>query len=107
MNLVTTRLQRKFIALASTSLCTLSLCAFLSTSALAATKALTIPKTSVKKLNKNKPASKIEIITAVKKKYSGRILSVRKRYKAHGTDCHHVKIIDKKGELLLIHVACS
>ena len=61
----------------------------------------------IHKINPNKPASKFEVITAVKKNFSGRILSVRKRYKAYGNDCHHVKFIDKKGELFLIRVGCK
>lgn len=106
MNLVTTGLQRSISTFATTSLCALSLCASLSISAFAAPPT-SIPKSSVKKLDESKPASKIEIITAVKKKHSGRILSVRKKYKASGNDCHHVKMIDKVGEILLIYVACN
>ncbi len=59
------------------------------------------------KADQSKPATKLEIISAVKKVYSGRILSVRKGYKAYGTDCHNVRLIDKSGELLVIHVGCS
>ena len=107
MNLVTTALQRKTLTLATSMLCTLTISALLSTQAVAAA-TNTIPASSLKKLDKSKPASKLEIITAVKKKYTGRILSVRKKYKARGNDCHHVKIIEKNsGELLLVRVACE
>ncbi len=59
------------------------------------------------KVDPNKPASKLEVITSVKNRFNGRILSVRKKYQARGNDCHYVKFIDRKGELLLIHVGCK
>lgn len=107
MNLVSTLLPRKIVTLVTSTISALSLCALLSTQAIAAS-ANIIPSSSLKKLDKSKPATKIEIITAVKKVYTGRILSVRKKYKARGNDCHHVKIIEtQSGELLLIRVACD
>lgn len=57
----------------------------------------------------NKPASKLEIIAAVKSKYSGKIeiLSIRKQHKSHGKNCHHVKMLDSKGEFIEIQVGCK
>lgn len=57
----------------------------------------------------NKPASKLEIIAAVKSKYSGKIeiLSIRKKDKSYGKNCHHVKMLDSKGEFIEIQVGCD
>ena len=57
------------------------------------------------KIHPNQPASKLEIISAVKKNFTGRILSIRKKNKIN--DCHYVKFIDKKGELFSIRVGCK
>lgn len=68
---------------------------------------------SVRKITRSKhiipgkTASKLAIIAAVKEKYKGRILKVRKRPSYYGKNCHHVKMIDSKGEFLLIKVACK
>lgn len=68
---------------------------------------------SVKKITRSKhikpgkKVSKLAIIAAVKEKYKGRILTVRKRPRYYGKNCHHVKMIDSKGEFLLIQVACK
>ena len=107
MNLVSNTLLPRKLFTGTAVVCALSFCTLLSTQAIAAA-TNAIPASSLQKLDKSKPASKIEIITAVKKKYTGRILSVRKKYKARENDCHHVKIIVKgSGELLLIQVACD
>jgi len=62
-----------------------------------------------KKENSNKPASKLEIIAAVKSKYTGKIeiLSIRKKHKSYGKNCHYVKMLDGKGEFIEIKVACK
>jgi len=62
-----------------------------------------------KKDNTSKPASKLEIIAAVKSKYTGKIeiLSIRKKHKSYGKNCHYVKMIDSKGEFIEIQVACK
>lgn len=62
-----------------------------------------------KKDNPNKPASKLEIIAAVKAKYTGKIeiLSIRKKPKSYGINCHSVKMLDSKDEFIEIQVACK
>ncbi|MEE9351934.1 MAG: hypothetical protein V3U78_06705 [Thiotrichaceae bacterium] len=90
------------------SLTTIVLAALISGS----TAAIAAPSKSTRsiplqKVDPNKPASKLEVITSVKKRFNGRILSVRKKYQAHGNDCHYVKFIDRRGELLLIRVGCK
>ncbi|CAA6823544.1 MAG: Unknown protein [uncultured Thiotrichaceae bacterium] len=75
--------------------------------------ALADPNSSVRKITRSKhiipgkKASKLAIIAAVKEKYKGRILTVRKRPAYYGKNCHHVKMIDTKGEFLLIKVTCK
>lgn len=71
------------------------------------------PNNSVKKITRSKhllpgkPASRLAIIAAVKEKYKGRILSVRKQKNNPSKNCHHVKMIDERGEFLTIQVACK
>lgn len=70
------------------------------------------PDNSVKQIKRSKyikgnKVSKLAIIAAVKEKYKGRILTVRKRPPFYGKNCHHVKMIDTNGEFLLIKVACK
>lgn len=58
-------------------------------------------------LAKGKSASRLEIISSVKKKHPGRILSIRKKYKTHDNDCHHVKMIAINGEIITVRVNCK
>ena len=66
-------------------------------------------KIPLKKSKEGKEASKLEIIAAVKSKYTGKIeiLSIRKKHKSYGKNCHYVKMIDSKGEFIQIQVACK
>lgn len=71
------------------------------------------PNNSVKQITRSKhikpgkKVSKLAIIAAVKEKFKGRIITVRKRPPYFGKNCHHVKMIDSQGEFLLIKVACK
>ena len=75
--------------------------------------ALITPRSVVKIPLKEKQnmgvVSKLEIIAAVKAKYTGKIeiLSIRKKGASYGKNCHYVKIIDSKGEFIEIHIACK
>lgn len=66
-------------------------------------------KIPLDKKDSNKPASKLEIIAAVKSKYTGKIeiLSIRKKHKSYGKNCHYVKMLDSKGEFIEIRIACK
>lgn len=62
----------------------------------------------LQRLYKDGPVSKLDIINSVKKKFEGRILSVRKKYEdIPENTCHIVKLIDGKGELLILRVGCT
>lgn len=66
---------------------------------------LTIPRKE--KINPDGPLSKLEIITAVKEKYIGEILSVRRKIVKGYSDCHHVRFISKQGDFIKIKVQCG
>ncbi len=75
--------------------------------------ALMTPRSVVKIPLKEKQdagvVSKLEIIATVRAKYTGKIeiLSIRKKGASYGKNCHYVKIIDKEGEFIEIHIACK
>ncbi len=79
-------------------------------SASALTKRSIIKITLDQQTSSSEPASKLEIIAAVKAKYTGkidRIISVRKKSQSYGKNCHSVKILDNTGEFIEIRVACN
>ncbi|MCK5727473.1 MAG: hypothetical protein KAH22_11700 [Thiotrichaceae bacterium] len=59
------------------------------------------------KLDPNGPLSKLEVIMAVKHKYKGDILSVKKQKIAEHKDCHHVRFLSKAGDFMKIKVQCE
>lgn len=61
---------------------------------------------SLEREDKSFPITKGEVIGAVKKKYKGRILTI-KEYPDGGVDCHVVKLITKKGDLRTINISCE
>lgn len=61
---------------------------------------------SLEREDKNFPITKGEVVGAVKKKYKGRILTI-KEYPDGGVDCHVVKLITKKGDLRTINISCE
>ena len=66
---------------------------------------LFIPKNEM--INPEGPLSKLEVITAVKERYKGEIVSVRKKDIEKHKDCHHVRFINKQGDFLKIKVQCG
>lgn len=61
------------------------------------------------KIDREKPSypiTKGQVIGAVRDKYPGRILTV-KRYEKRGKDCHVVKLFTEDGELMTVDVSCS
>ena len=79
-------------------------------SALMKPKLLSVVKIPLKdKENSDRPISKLEIIVAIREKYTGRIeiLSIRKKATSYGKNCHYAKIIDSNGEFVEIHIACK
>jgi hypothetical protein len=65
----------------------------------------TIP---LKRTNPHKAITRLEIVAAVKAKYKGRILSIRKNATPKYKDCHKIKmLLDKTGDFMSIRVACT
>ena len=64
-------------------------------------------KISMTRANPTQPISRDAILSMVKSKYSGRILSVQEKPKPEFPDCHIVKMLSLDGEYLTIDVACS
>ncbi|MEN9434983.1 MAG: hypothetical protein RLZZ422_2572 [Pseudomonadota bacterium] len=50
--------------------------------------------------------TKGDVVLEIKKKYTGRILSISKHDKG-GDDCHVVKLLTPSSEFKTIHVTCS
>lgn len=83
---------------------------FNSASALMKPKLLSVIKIPLKdKENSGRSISKLEIIAAIREKYTGKIeiLSIRKKAASYGKNCHYTKIIDSNGEFVEIHIACK
>ncbi len=53
------------------------------------------------------PISPLEIISTIKAKLSGRVLSFKKRSTYTNPDCHHVKFLEDRGEFRLITIGCG
>ncbi len=71
--------------------------------------ARSVVKIPLKEKQETRVVSKLEIIVAIRAKYTGKIeiLSVRKKGVSYGKNCHYVKIIDSEGEFIEIHIACK
>jgi len=76
-------------------------CFFISNVALAG-----VVHLKIKRSDKNKPITKIEVVALVKSKMKGRILSVKKQRSYKYPDCYHVKLLQFDGEYQLVKVAC-
>ena len=63
-------------------------------------------KVEMKRINPSKPIRQSSIMSKVRKKFPGRILSIRKN-PTGGPDCHIIKSVSKDGEFRVIHVACK
>lgn len=64
-------------------------------------------KISMKRANPAEPISRDGILSAVKSKYKGRILSVQEKPSASAPDCHIVRMLSIDGEYMTIQVACG
>lgn len=64
-------------------------------------------KISMKRANPAEPISRDGILSAVKSRYKGRILSVQEKPSASAPDCHIVRMLSIDGEYMTIQVACS
>lgn len=62
---------------------------------------------SMKRANPNEPISRDGILSAVKSKYQGRILSVQEKPSSSAPDCHIVRMLSLTGEYMTIQVACG
>ncbi len=63
-------------------------------------------KIPLKRLNPSEPISRDGILSAVKSKYTGRILSVQEKPSTSAPDCHIVRMLSLNGEYMIIKVAC-
>jgi len=52
------------------------------------------------------PITKLEVISIIKSKLSGRVLSIKKQSTYENPDCHHVKFLADGGEFQIIQVGC-
>jgi len=52
------------------------------------------------------PITTLEIISVVKSMLNGRILDVKKLSSYSNPDCHHVKLLEDKGEFHIIKLGC-
>ncbi|MBU0655514.1 MAG: hypothetical protein KJ914_10345 [Gammaproteobacteria bacterium] len=73
----------------------------------AASAADTKYKISMKRANPAEPISRDGILSAVKSKYKGRILSVQEKPSPSTPDCHIVRMLSLDGEYMTIQVACG
>lgn len=64
-------------------------------------------KISMKRANPSEPISRDGILSAVKAKYKGRILSVQEKPSSSAPDCHIVRMLSLDGEYMTIKVACG
>ena len=60
----------------------------------------------IKRVVATQPVTKLEIISIVKSLLSGRILNIRKLSSYNNPDCHHVKLLEDKGEFQIIKLGC-
>ena len=52
------------------------------------------------------PITALEIIAIVKTLLNGRVLSIIKKSSYSNPDCHHVKVLEDKGEFQLLRLGC-
>lgn len=64
-------------------------------------------KISLKRSNPNEPIGRDAVLSHVKAKFSGRVLSVQEKPTAKYPDCHIVRMLSVDGEYLTIKVACN
>lgn len=64
-------------------------------------------KISIKRANPAEPISRDGILSAVKAKFKGRILSVQEKQTTSAPDCHIVRMLSLSGEYMVIQVACG
>lgn len=64
-------------------------------------------KISIKRANPSEPISRDGILSAVKAKFKGRILSVQEKKTSAAPDCHIVRMLALDGEYMVIQVACG
>lgn len=63
-------------------------------------------KVHMSRIDPNKPIRKSAIMSKIREKFPGRILSIREN-RDGGPDCHIVKSMGEDGEFRIIHVACN
>lgn len=61
---------------------------------------------TLKPVPPNTIITKGDVVVEIKRLYQGRILSVSKD-KAHGDNCHVIKLLTDKGEFKTINVSCT
>ena len=64
-------------------------------------------KISMTRSNPNEAISRDGILSAVKEKYTGRILSIQESPSPSTPDCHIVRMLSLTGEYMTIRVACG
>ena len=63
-------------------------------------------KVEMSRIDPQKPIRKSTILSNIREKFPGRILSIRED-RSGGKDCHIVKSMGDDGELRIIEVACN
>lgn len=63
-------------------------------------------KVDMSRIDPQKPIRKSAILSNIREKFPGRILSIRED-RSGGPDCHVVKSMGDDGELRIIEVACN
>lgn len=66
-----------------------------------------IRKIALHRVHPDVPLTRDEILSRVKQKYKGRILSVQEKDLPGYPDCHVIRMLSIEGEYLAVHVACS
>lgn len=64
-------------------------------------------KISLKRVSPDEPIGRDAVLSQVKARYKGRILSVQEKPLPSYPDCHVVRMLSLQGEYLTIKVACS
>jgi hypothetical protein len=64
-------------------------------------------KIAMKRSHPDKPLTRDEILSAVEKRYKGRIMSLQAKPSSGAQDCHVVRMMSLTGEYMTIHVACD
>lgn len=61
----------------------------------------------IKRSVATQPISTLEVVSAVKNLFNGRVLSLRKKSTYTNPDCYHVKFLEDRGEFKLITIGCG